>query len=121
MESPIAPFEALTKTVGWQTTTQSQAFLLPECADGAQVRIFNATAGEKLYAFVAFGPEGIEASAWSAEPPATCDFVIGPDSERIVTLSAAQQALAQSGQLYAAACLYQGAGGIYFTCGRGLS
>lgn len=120
MDTPLAPFQPLGPTVGWQTSTESKAYALPRakyCAP--QVYVFNATAAQPLYAYVALGKEGIIARAWTAPPPETCDFIIGPDSARIITLSAEQLALAQAGKLWAAACLYAGGGGIYFTLGTG--
>lgn len=120
MDVQLVPFQPLGPTVGWQTSTDSIAYLLPllqSCAP--QMRIFNATAGAALYAYVAFGDENVVATPWSKTPPSTCDFIIGPDAAEIITLSPDQIALAKAGKLWAAACLYAGNGGIYFTPGVG--
>lgn len=112
METPPAPFQPCGPTVGWQTTTESKAYQLPACQRAySQVRVFNATAGEALYAYVAFGDETVEANKWTDAPPATCDYIVGPDAE--------EADLAKAGKLWAACCLFQGGGGIYFTPGKG--
>jgi hypothetical protein len=119
MPTPIEPFQVLAKTIGWQTSTTSRAYQLPQWQCG-QIRIFNATAGQPLYAYVAFGDESVVAKAWSGPPPADCDLIIGPDAAQIITLSGAQLTAIFAGKLWAAAVLYSGAGGVYFTPGAGL-
>lgn len=108
--------------MGWQTSTDSAAYQLPVFDSySLQLRVLNATSGQPLYAYVALGPEGVIATAWTGPPPAECDFIIAPDESTIISLTPVQIRLAQLGQLYAAAVLYSGSAGIYFTPGVGLA